>query len=81
MGKLIFNSEKIKDMDAFLKLCPFGALVVENGKVSANAACKMCKLCVKNGPDGAAVFVEDEVKAIDKSFWNGVAVYVDNGIG
>ena len=81
MGKLIFNSEKIKDMDAFLKLCPFGALVVENGKVSANAACKMCKLCVKNGPDGAAVFVEDEVKAIDKSFWNGVAVYVDHDDG
>lgn len=81
MGKLVFNSEKIQDMDAFLKLCPFGALSVEGGKVSANAACKMCKLCVKNGPDGAAVFVEEEVKKIDKSKWNGIAVYVDHDNG
>lgn len=81
MGKLIFNADKIKDMDAFLKLCPFGALTVEDGKVSATAACKMCKLCVKNGDDGAAVFVEDEVKIIDKSLWNGIAVYVDHNDG
>lgn len=81
MGKLIFDIEKIKDMGAFLKLCPFGALSFENGAVSANAACKMCKLCVKNGPEGAAKFVEDERPKIDKSLWNGVAVYVDHDEG
>ena len=31
MAKLIFNKEKIKDIDEFKKLCPFGAIVEENG--------------------------------------------------
>lgn len=81
MGKLIFNADKIKDMDAFLKICPFGALSYENGTVSASAACKMCKLCVKNGPEGAAVFEEEEKTSVDKSLWNGICVFVDHEDG
>ena len=81
MGRLVFNAEKITDMDSFLKLCPFGALSYESGKVSASAACKMCKLCVKNGPKGAAIFEEEAKTQIDKSLWNGIAVFVDHENG
>ena len=79
MPRLEFHPEKIPDMQAFLKLCPFGALSEKDGKVDASAACKMCRLCVKKGPEGAALYIEDEKKpTIDKSAWNGVAVYVDH---
>ena len=82
MPKLVFDSSKITDIPAFLKLCPFGALYEKDGKVDANAACKMCKICVKKGPAGAATFVEDEVKpAVNKAEWNGVTVYVDHEDG
>ena len=79
MPRLEFHPEKIPDMQAFLKLCPFGALSEKDGKVEASAACKMCRLCVKKGPEGAALYIENEKKpTIDKSEWNGVAVYVDH---
>ncbi len=38
----------------------------------------MCKICVKKGPEGVFEFIEDEVVAIDKDAWNGIAVYVDH---
>ncbi len=81
MAKLIFNKEKITDIESFKKICPFNAIVEENGEIVSNSACKMCKLCVKKGPEGAAIFVEDEIKAIDKSQWKGIAVYVDHTDG
>ncbi|MBP3362033.1 MAG: FAD-binding protein [Clostridia bacterium] len=81
MPKLIFNENKIDNMESFLKICPFGALSCENGRVVASAACKMCKLCVKNGPEGAAVFSEEEKISVDKSLWSGIAVYADHENG
>jgi len=81
MAKLVFYKEKIKDIDAFKKICPFGAIVEENGTLTASAACKMCKLCVKNGPKGAAEFIEEKKESVDKSKWNGIAVYVDHDDG
>lgn len=81
MAKLIVHQDKIKNIDEFLKICPFGALEEKNGKVEISAACKMCKLCVKKGPEGAVEFVEDDIPKIDKSKWNGIAVYVDHTDG
>ncbi|MGM9973087.1 MAG: electron transfer flavoprotein subunit alpha/FixB family protein [Clostridiaceae bacterium] len=78
MGKLIFNQEKIVQKEEFIKICPFNALVIENEQVTVNSACKMCKLCVKKGPEGAAIFVEEEKISIDKSQWRGIMVYVDH---
>ncbi|MDP7417325.1 MAG: electron transfer flavoprotein subunit alpha/FixB family protein [Desulfobacterales bacterium] len=46
-----------------------------------NESCKVCKLCVKNGPEGVFEFIEEAVAAIDKSLWRGIAVYVDHGDG
>lgn len=80
MGRLIVNQEKVTavNIDELVKICPFGAIEDKGGKIEVNAACKMCKLCVKKGPAGVMEFVEDEIPKIDKSLWQGVAVYVDH---
>lgn len=78
MAKLIVNQELVGDIAEAMNLCPFGAMENKNNELLINAACKMCKLCVKKGPKGAFTYVEDEVKAIDKSEWKGILVYVDH---
>lgn len=78
MGKLVVNQEKITNIEELLKICPFGALENNKGKVEINGACKMCRLCVKNGPKGAVEYIEEEIKEIDKSAWKGIGVYVDH---
>lgn len=79
MPKLLIHPEKITDIPALLRLCPFGALEEKDGSVQINAGCKMCRLCVKKGPPGAVEYIEDEASAgLDKSRWRGVAVYVDH---
>lgn len=78
MAELKFNTEKVSNIEEFIKLCPFGAIEYKDGKLTPNAACKMCKLCVKKGPEGAAVIIEDEKKpAVDKSEWQGICVYAE----
>ena len=49
--------------------------------VTINQNCKVCKLCVKNGPPGVFEYFEEQVAAIDKSLWRGIAVYVDHEDG
>lgn len=79
MGMLVVHQEKITDINAMVAICPFKALENNDGKLEINAACKLCKLCVKKGQPGVMEFVEDQVApAIDKSQWKGVAVYVDH---
>jgi electron transfer flavoprotein alpha subunit len=80
MGKLIINHDKVSEMikKELIDLCPFGAIEDKNGKLEIGAACKMCRLCIKKGPQGVVEFVEDDVVEIDKNLWKGVAVYVDH---
>ncbi|MDD3251280.1 MAG: electron transfer flavoprotein subunit alpha [Lachnospiraceae bacterium] len=79
MPRLEIHQEKITDKKALIDICPFGALEEKDGVVSINAACKMCRLCVKKGPAGAVEYVEDAVKpTIDKEKWRGIAVFVDH---
>lgn len=78
MAKLVINQDKITNIEELIKICPFGALENNNGKVEISGACKMCRLCVKKGPKGAVEYIEEEVKEIDKSAWNGIGVYVDH---
>lgn len=78
MGRLVIDQSKIEDIQALIDVCPFGALEEKDGKLEINAACKTCKLCVKKGPKGAVTYIEDEKPQIDKSLWNGIAVYVDH---
>ena len=59
------------------KLCPFSALEELDGKLSINAGCKMCRLCVKKG-GGIVQYVEDvERPKVDKSLWRGIAVVAE----
>lgn len=78
MGKLIVHQEKVQDIAALIKICPFGAMEDKGGKIEINSACRLCKLCVKRG-GGVFEFVEGEnLSGIDKSAWRGIAVYVDH---
>jgi len=78
MAKLVINQAKVGNIEELIKICPFGALEEKNGELQINAACKMCKICVKKGPKGAIEYVVEEEKLIDKSLWKGIAVYVDH---
>lgn len=79
MGKLIVHQDKVTDVQALIKVCPFGALQEKDGKVEVTAACRMCRVCVKKGPAGAMEYVEDDNRPkVDKSAWKGIAVYVDH---
>lgn len=80
MGRLLVNQEKLTPsiIEELMNVCPFSAMEEKEGKIEINAACKMCKLCVKKGPAGVMEFVEDEQVSIDKSLWKGIAVYVDH---
>ncbi|KYH30367.1 MULTISPECIES: electron transfer flavoprotein subunit alpha [Clostridium] len=81
MGKLLVHEDKLNKevIEELVKVCPFGALVENNGKLEITAACKMCKLCVKKGPEGVMEYVEEEQgPKVDKSLWNGIAIYVDH---
>ncbi|NMC04545.1 MAG: electron transfer flavoprotein subunit alpha/FixB family protein [Candidatus Lokiarchaeota archaeon] len=76
-AKLIIHQDKVKDPQALIDECPFAALEYVNNYLNINAACKMCKSCVKKHPD-IFEFVEDVVVAINKDEWRGIAVYVEH---
>lgn len=79
MAKLIIHQEKVTDNQELVKICPFGAMEEKDEKLTINAACKMCRLCVKKGPKGAVEYVDDTVKpSVNKEEWKGIAVYVDH---
>ncbi|WP_234121672.1 electron transfer flavoprotein subunit alpha [Clostridium hydrogenum] len=80
MGKLVVNQNKVtkENINELLSICPFNAIENHDGKIEVNAGCKLCKMCVRKGPKGVMEFVEEEVKAIDKSLWKGILVYVDH---
>ncbi|MBN2642183.1 MAG: electron transfer flavoprotein subunit alpha/FixB family protein [Victivallales bacterium] len=78
MAKIIINHDKVKDPQKIVELCPFGAIDYINGYLSINSACKMCRLCLKKDTDGVFKYVESQRPQVDKSLWNGIAVYVDH---
>ncbi len=79
MGSLKINHNMINPDKAqeLIKLCPFGAISFENGKLDISSACKMCKMCVRKG-GGAIEYVEEETASVDKSQWTGICVYADH---
>ncbi|MDD4101145.1 MAG: electron transfer flavoprotein subunit alpha [Kiritimatiellae bacterium] len=81
MAEIIVHQEKIPDPSVVSALCPFGAIDVLDGKVLINAGCKMCRLCIKNGPAGAFELVKEQRAAVDKDKWQGIAVYLDQTDG
>ncbi len=81
MTEIIVHQEKITDPGAVAALCPFGAIEVRDGQVRIGAGCKMCRLCVKQGPPGAFELVAARQAAVDKTAWRGIAVYIDQTDG
>lgn len=81
MGKLVINNDKItKDVaEKLISICPFNAIEYNDNKLDINSACKLCKMCVRKGPQGAITFQEDEVKvpSVNKDEWKGIAVFVE----
>ena len=78
---LVINHEKVNEQNAkeLVKICPFSAISYNDGKLDINAACKLCKICVKKGPAGVIEFKEEEKKAeINKDEWRGITVFADH---
>ncbi|MEL7634833.1 MULTISPECIES: FAD-binding protein [Sporomusa] len=81
MSKIIIRQDLVTNPDDLTKICPFGAIEYDNNYLSINAACKMCNICVKTGPQGVFSCFEEKVEEIDKSLWRGISVYVDHHHG
>ena len=78
MAKIIVHQNKIVDREAVVKVCPFNALEFESSdELILNAACKMCKICVRRFPE-VFEYVEDELPGVNKDEWRGVTVYIDH---
>ena len=77
--ELVIHNERIQPHEArgLMELCPFGAFDYADGALSLNAACKMCSLCVKKGPFGAVTLEQPAKGTLDKSLWNGIAVFAE----
>lgn len=81
MGRLVIHNDRIADREAFVRLCPFSALEIKDGEVNVNAACRMCRICIKKSKNGEAEYIEqtaDDHAPVDKSLWRGICVYVDH---
>ena len=80
MGSLKINEKLLnrESAEALVKICPFGAIGYDGERLDISSACKMCKLCVKKGPQGVVEFVEEDVLSVEKSAYRGIAVYVDH---
>lgn len=83
MASLKINPSLVtpQNAEALIRLCPFGAISYNEGKLDISSACKMCKMCVRKGPAGVIELVEDAPIGIDKSLWRGICVYVDHAEG
>ncbi|KNZ42229.1 lactate dehydrogenase subunit LctC [Acetobacterium bakii] len=76
--KIIKQNADRETYEALAEICPFDAFSYENDVLEVTAACKMCKMCLKNGPKGVLILEEAEKVAIDKSLYKGITVYVDH---
>ena len=88
MSDLTVNQEIVKkltkeQLKQAVALCPFGAIEEREGNLEINAGCRMCKICVKQGPAGVFNLLETKERTpfVDKSEWNGIAVFIDGSEG
>ena len=78
MPHIEINQQKAAGrFEELLKLCPFGAIESDGGKLAISAACRMCRLCIKKG-GGVFEYIEDNAAPqVDKSLWRGIAVVAE----
>ncbi|MFO7841485.1 MAG: electron transfer flavoprotein subunit alpha [Fidelibacterota bacterium] len=77
MEKIIIHQDAVKDPRKVAEVCPFDAIESSADGISINAACKMCKICIKRYPE-IFEYVKDDVTVVDKDKWRGIAVYIDH---
>ena len=79
MAYIKVNNDKVTPEIAkkLIDLCPFNAFEYTDMYLSINASCKICKMCVKKGPDGVCELVETVKPCVDKTLYKGIAVYVE----
>lgn len=81
MLKMVIDRKRLSEQTAeeLRAVCPFDAFLFQDGLLSVTAACKMCRLCEKNGPAGIISFVERDPSEPDPdvSEWRGVAVFAE----
>lgn len=76
MAGIIVHPEKISDKSVLKALCPFDAIEVQaDGLIQITAGCRLCKNCVKHGPEGAFEYRESIISAANKAEWQGIAVF------
>jgi electron transfer flavoprotein alpha subunit len=79
MSYIKVNNDIIDDKIAqeLIDICPFNAFDYIDSFLSINAACKVCKICVKKGPEGTCEFIEETKEKIDKTLYKGITVYIE----
>lgn len=79
MAGIIVNKQDIdvREVESIKELCPFSAIDYDGKKFSINSNCKVCKLCIKNGPQGLFTLEEETKSDIDKTIWRNIAVYIE----
>ncbi|HHU24858.1 MAG: electron transfer flavoprotein subunit alpha/FixB family protein [Bacilli bacterium] len=83
MGKLVIDQKKVSQevADKLIKLCPFGGFEYDGKILGFTAGCRVCKLCVRKGPEDVVKFVEDDLAEspkINKDEWKGVTVFIEH---
>ncbi len=72
-GFRVFSDDKPNGKVAgdCIAACPFDAIEQSADAILFNAACKMCKLCIKACPQGA-IEITHSARSVNKELWQGV---------
>ncbi|MCF0135681.1 MAG: electron transfer flavoprotein subunit alpha [Lachnospiraceae bacterium] len=84
MPELRIHQEKVTEQAAqqLIALCPFSAISYEEKELRISSACKMCRMCVRKGPEGVVEYINDEpAPTVCKEDWKGIAVFADSSEG
>lgn len=77
MSFITIHYDKIREVSDFPSLCPFGAIVLEEGLPVITSGCRMCRLCIENGPEGVFELVEGSAKPMALTDWSGISVFIE----
>jgi len=80
MGEIKVNQKKVTKQIAhdLMDICPFNAFEYVDDYLSINANCRVCKMCVKKGPEGVCEFIQEEQVQIDRSKYKHLCVFVEH---
>ena len=77
MAYIKIHQERVQDAEALAAICPFKAIEIQDGKLSINAGCRLCRLCLKKGNGVFELIEDDDAPQVDKSAWRGIAVVAE----